>query len=141
MVDSYTAIHFMFSFIYSIHMPLFFFLAGVTFHSFKKADGFIIKKTRQLFIPLICYSLTIYAVFYTADLIPFFHTLFENASMGIVLLKEYLLDTLNTNNPYTFHTWYIGVLFIIEILMYVYEKYILRKELGSAAYLILVISQ
>lgn len=139
MVDRYTAIHFMFSFIYSFHMPLFFFLAGVTFHSFKKSDGFIIKKTRQLFVPLICYSLTIYAVFYIADLIPFLHSLFENASMGIVPIKEYLLETLNINNPYAFHTWYIWVLFIIEIIMFVYEKYILRKELGSVAYLIPVI--
>lgn len=139
MVDSYPAIHFMFSFIYSFHMPLFFFLAGVTFHSFKKSDGFIIKKTRQLFIPLICYSLTIYAVFYIADLIPFLHTLFENASMGVVPLKEYILDTLNINNPYAFHTWYIWVLFIIEIIMFIYEKYILRKKSGSIVYLIPVV--
>lgn len=139
MVDSYPAIRFMFSFIYSFHMPLFFFLAGVTFHSFKKSDGFIIKKTKQLFIPLICYSLTIYAIFYIADLIPFLHSLFENASMGIVPIKEYMLETLNINNPYAFHTWYIWVLFIIEIIMFIYEKYVLRKESESIVCLIPII--
>ena len=47
------------AFVYTFHMPLFFFLSGFLFHHQKKIVPFILRKTKSLVIPYFCLAIPV----------------------------------------------------------------------------------
>ena len=80
----------------SFHMPLFFILSGFLFNeNIKSLKDFVNKRTRQLLIPFIAFSIMI-------------------AFMQYLLLPSYSLLELKEKAPGAL--WFIGILYLAEIL-------------------------
>lgn len=109
-------------FIYSFHMPLFFFLSGLVFKSGSLGlKSFIQKKARSLLFPYVCFAIITYLFWFTVER----HLPFSSSSdvdpftpfMGIFLSIEdnYMM----TYNP---AVWFLTALFLIEITFFLYTK-------------------
>ena len=110
--EKYYGYNYIFNYIYSFHMPLFFIIAG--FLSNKKYDinKFYISKVKRLLIPYIFINIL--------DSIPryFFKSLVNNSSNDILRIIFYSGVA----------TWFIYTLFIIFLIFPLLDKYILRKD-------------
>lgn len=131
MLISYPLISFIKHFIYLFHMPLFFFISGITFSLIKYNDNnekvieYLIKKLKRLVLPAIIYSLIIYFLVQIAWATPIKEIL-EKSSYKKVGILEYLYMTLFVENPYCIHVWYSLVLFSVEFIFFIVLR-IFRK--------------
>jgi len=102
------------NYIYSFHLPLFFFLSGYVFKSNDNFLDFILKKTKGLIVPY--FLLGIPTVIFTS--------LYNLKGVGG--LKYYSLQLLIQKRQFTI--WFLACLFILNILFYFVEKY-LKKDI------------
>jgi acyltransferase len=124
------------TYIYTFHMPLFFFLSGYLFtlKKFPNLKVFLSKRTKSLVLPYLCFSLVAYIWF-----IIVFH-------FGFVKYRENLLMPLIgsfvaiRSSLWTVHTgalWFIDCLFCTEFLFYFITK-IGRKKIAIGIVLIFI---
>lgn len=120
----YPLIDFLYYFIYSFHMPLFFFLAGMIFgHTqIKKPSksflAFLKKKVRTLLIPWLSFSILIYLVIGALNSMPVIKNMLHGTFMEWMDIHPYVKLCIGGENPYCIHLWYIYTLFFIQIFVF-----------------------
>ena len=115
--------------IYTFHVPLFFFLSGVTFHeNVRQAFGYFIrKKAKCLLVPFLVWSLISTAIYIAlTPIIPSQMLLETNMADTI---RSILMGYCKANSP----LWFLPCLFIVELLMWGIVKAELRN--GKVVYL------
>lgn len=120
--------------IYTFHIPLFFFLSGVTFNVNKKFIVFIKNKLCKLILP--------YALFSIAY-VYFQHIVVYGISGVVKVNNVYLIKCIfiNWRGVYSPIFWFIPALFICEIFMYLLIKYVKNNYLLFFIVIIFWISQ
>ena len=125
-------------YIYSFHMPLFFFLSGLTCqNNFKlNTKDFIIKKIKTLLIPYLIINIVSILIIYIFSLF---------GLMNFKSLTEYFLGIIYSHTRiFTMpsnHTWFITSLFLIEIMFYFIQKYIKKDwQRVSISFILALIS-
>lgn len=113
---------------YIFHMSFFMFLSGYTYQlgyrkNFAKENHFIKKKISRLLLPWTLYTLFIYIFFSIAILIKPIKEILISAGCNAISFREYCLQSLQANNPFAFHLWFIYVLFVITVIVYLIDKY------------------
>lgn len=101
--------------IYSFHIPLFFFLSGMVFDSKKCLKAFLLKKCRSILIPYFAFAVVTMAA--------------ESVNFSVPLSslwRRYLIGTLVQKRFEVI--WFLAALFVLEILYY----FILKLKRGSA---------
>lgn len=120
----YPLIDFLYYFIYSFHMPLFFFLSGMIFGNtqIKKPSksffAFLKKKVRALLIPWLSFSILIYLVIGTLNFTPSIKKMLQGTFMEGMDIHSYVKLCIGGENPYCIHLWYIYTLFFIQIFVF-----------------------
>lgn len=110
------------TYIYSFHMPLFFFLSGYLLKSTQTSFGdFIHKKTKTLILPYIIFSILTYAFWLLVG-----RHFGSDANIDIPLYKPAIgIIYASASNNYMIHNiplWFIPCLFVVELLFYVLRK-------------------
>ncbi len=107
-------------FIYSFHMPLFFFLSGMFFNGGKYTSflDFIKKRGRRLLVPYVIYSIVTWGIWVI------FNRLTGNDTVNI---WQPLLETVYARGsgqflPHNSALWFIPCLFAVEIMYYFVSK-------------------
>lgn len=100
--------------IYTFHMPLFFFLSGYVFSNKEDFDIFIKKKAKALLVPY--FSLGIPMVVFTVLLNIYYNT------FTVALTKELIKDFIIQKRQWTL--WYIACLFFLNVIFYLLTKYV-----------------
>jgi acyltransferase len=119
------------TYIFSFHMPLFFFISGFLFDFGKYAGSaadFIRGRFRSLIIPYFCFALLTCLFYFLLDTgfqpgvtnIPFFETTALYGTYSIL----YALGPLVSYNP---PLWFLTCLFVTELLFYGLAKNYYRK--------------
>ena len=123
------------TFIYTFHMPLFFFLSGFLFSPTKyhRFSSFFISKCKSLIIPYFSFSIIVYIWF-------LFRYQIGDIDYSSSLLKP-LIGTLigNRNTDWTVHIgalWFLTCLFITELLFYFLKTRLKTNLLVSIALII-----
>jgi len=120
------------TYIYTFHMPLFFFLSGYLYkpEKFASFTAFLAKRTKSLLIPYFCFSLAAYVWFlftFRLGLVTYDQSLLKPL-IGSVIAKRH--------TDWTVHTgplWFITCLFITELLFYLLSKHLrTKKSIGTA---------
>jgi len=109
------------NYIFTFHMPLFFFISGYLFSMtrYPKILNFIKSRIKSLLVPYCCFSaLAILILIYRS------HFEINNVSVDFLLVfKSFLLAKRNFifyNNP----LWFLPSLFVVEISYYLIKKYV-----------------
>lgn len=121
----YPLLNFVYTNIYSFHMALFFFLAGVTcMLSRKNRSGkeAALHYVKQYMVPWLVYSLAVYAIRGGAYLTGVVESLLAGTQYEMVGFGRYLQLMFAADNPFCFHTWFIYVLFLCQMLVLVLSK-------------------
>ncbi len=108
--------------IYTFHMPLFFFLSGYVFTNKDSFPDFIKRKAKGLLVPY--FSLGIPLVIFTV-LYKFYINSFS-VEQTIELVKSFIIQ----KRQWTL--WYIGCLFFLNIFFYIITKSVKNNVLRSA---------
>ena len=107
-----------FNVIYSFHMPLFFFLAGLTFNKTESLNIFLKKKTLRLVVPYFFFSAILFAFWFfirrNADL----SSSVAGSTVDVLLQILYGINT----STYTTPLWFLTALFMTEMLFYLIVK-------------------
>lgn len=125
--------------IYSFHMPLFFFIAGIVFGAKESAlvkghaayIPFAIKKIKRLFVPYLVFSIIFLAVRLVADYylhVPYTKGLIE-AAVCI------FFDPRNGNSPYLWFVHTLFVLYLIAPLIFACERKWLLANIAVGLFL------
>lgn len=122
-------------YIYSFHMPLFFFISGMTT---KKYDltikEFLKKKAKSLLLPYLCLNIFVLILKY---ILHFTLSIYNNLNLTdsfIYLLKGY------SNSLPCIQSWFIICLFVIEFLFFLITKYIKNdKYVGLTIVLVFIL--
>lgn len=116
---------FIYDYIYKIcyifHMSFFFFLSGYTYklskNKYGAGMGQIKKRSKTMLLPWVFYSVFIYVVFEFAINFPLTSSILKGAGYTNLSPISYLLCMLQANNPWSYHLWFIYVLFIISLIV------------------------
>jgi fucose 4-O-acetylase-like acetyltransferase len=106
-------------YIYSFHMPLFFFISGLTCHKSMTLDfkSFIKKKAKSLLLPYLIINIFVYIINFILS---------QLGIKTINSLFSYIIGTVYSNNHVFIApsgtTWFILTLFLTEILFYIIHK-------------------
>lgn len=100
--------------IYTFHMPLFFFLSGYVFSNKENFDIFLKKKAKALLVPY--FSLGIPMVIFTILL-----KLYQN-TFALEATKELVKDFIIQKRQWTL--WYIACLFFLNVFFYLITKFV-----------------
>lgn len=114
--------------IYTFHVPLFFFLSGITFHGNETNFGYFIrKKAKCLLVPFFVWSLISTAVYIVlARVIPSQMVLETNVADTA---RSILMGYCEANSP----LWFLPCLFIVELLLWGIAK--VESRNGKVVYL------
>lgn len=113
-------------YIYSFHMPLFFFISGYLFNFEKYVDigkEYLVKKIYSLIVPYFFFSVISYVFYIIMD------SLYQPQIQNIDVFKEGILFNiyviLFSANGYLINTplWFLPCLFVTEILFFILRKY------------------
>ncbi len=123
--------------IYSFHLPLFFFVSGYLFHPEKYATtlDFIKSRARSLLIPYLSFSLIILAFDFCKQAVkPLFgrkayYSGVINQAIGILAQVR--------NTPYSGVCWFLTLLFLSQLLLYLIVKISERRLVRVAGLLLL----
>ena len=108
------------NYIYSFHIPLFFFLSGYLFNTKKSFKDFVATKIKRLIIPYICLCIPMI----------FSNLLFsENYTFNFDCFKIELVCFLLQERHTTL--WFLACLLILNIIMYLVVKYSTSKWLSD----------
>ena len=100
------------SWMYSFHLPLFFFLSGYVFHGQKGFSDFIRKKCKAILVPYFCLGIPMVLF----QLLKYIYTGRLSGQAAVQLVKDYLLQE-------RFWTlWYLACLFCLNLLFYIIVK-------------------
>lgn len=101
------------NYVFSFHMPLFFFLSGYLFNpqKYPTLSGFALKKTRSLLWP--------YLVFFIINFI--YWVFYFNSKDYLVPIREIILSAGNLHAPFI-PIWFLTCLFVLEIYFYILHK-------------------
>lgn len=115
--------------IYTFHVPLFFFLSGVTFHGeVLDIKTFLKKKAMALLVPFFIWALISIGIFAVmSSFIPMQSTLQSSQANPLISM---LMGYCDANSP----LWFLPCLFIVEILMWIVTK--LSSKMGRSVYLV-----
>jgi len=108
------------SLIYSVHMPLFFFLSGCTNRSDEyyvlreNVVGFIRKRIQTLYVPFLYYVIPIVLFHNVFSAIGFYDHSYDLKGYVVQLVRS-LLMSVGENEPFLPQMWFMKVLFIMEI--------------------------
>ena len=106
------------TFIYTFHIPLFFFLSGYVFNGNKGFKDFIVSKIKRLLVPYFCLSVPMIL----------FLCLYDNSDIS--LWNKFCSESLRFLIQERHTTlWFIACLFILNLLYYMLVKYINNKFL------------
>ncbi len=105
--------------IYTFHMPLFFFLSGYVFTNKDSFPDFIKKKAKGLLVPY--FSLGIPLVIFTV--LYKFYIKTYTVEQTVELVKSFIIQ----KRQWTL--WYIACLFFLNIIFYVITRFIKRKSI------------
>lgn len=110
--EKYFGYYYIFNFIYSFHMPLFFIVAGFLSNKEYKIKFFYISKIKRLLIPYIFINII--------DYIPrhLFSSFVNNSSNSLVRIIFYSGVA----------TWFVYTLFVMFLIFPVLDKYIFKKD-------------
>ena len=110
--EKYFIYYYIFNFIYSFHMPLFFIVAGFLSNQEYKIKSFYISKIKRLLIPYIFINIV--------DYIPrhLFSSFVNNSSNSLVRVIFYSGVA----------TWFVYTLFVMFLLFPMLDKYIFKKD-------------
>lgn len=110
--EKYFIYYYIFNFIYSFHMPLFFIVAGFLSSKEYEIKSFYISKIKRLLIPYIFINIV--------DCIPrhLFSSFVNNSSNSLVRVAFYSGVA----------TWFVYTLFMIFLIFPILDKFIFRKD-------------
>lgn len=110
--------------IYSFHVPLFFFLMGITFH-YEDIDfiSFLKKKAAALLLPFFSWSLISTMLFELAS--SFIHLESSLQSSGVNPFINIALGYCDFNSP----LWFLPCFFITEIILWIVQK--IQAHIGN----------
>lgn len=130
--------------IYTFHMPLFLMLSGYTYGlSLRKAQtvaDFAKKKAKSLLIPFVSYCVLLYVIFGVAFLLPLIKSILLEAGFDSVGVLPYIQRTLLDRNPYSYHVWFLWVLFLMQIACFGIEKIVGQKRGLTCTMLIAILA-
>ncbi len=114
------ACEYIYRLIYMFHMPFFWTISGLTYsissnRHLSERIRYTVGRIKTLLIPLLAYSLSIYACFVIAYQIPVLGRILEGSSYALYGVKEYVVRTFLAENPYAQHLWYIWLLFLFSL--------------------------
>lgn len=123
--------------VFSFHVPAFFFLSGFCFHYTECFKSFLLKKTRTIVLPYFFFSIiSILIVWCGSIIIPSLTDILECSPFKNILIMLY-----GNSKPevmrYNLPLWFLPCLFITTLFGYGTETLALR--LGQAAKLILIV--
>lgn len=114
------------AYIFSFHMPLFFFISGYLFDFGKHAEnaaGFVKKRFRSLIVPYFCFALLTCLFYFLLDAIyqPGVTNIefFKSSPAENIYSILYALGPLISYNP---PLWFLTCLFVTEVLFYRFAK-------------------
>ncbi|MCM2532901.1 acyltransferase family protein [Neobacillus pocheonensis] len=124
------------TYIYTFHMPFFFFLSGylVKLKQFPNLKVFLFKRTKSLILPYLCFSLVAYLWFllvFHFGLVDYHHNLLTPLIGSVVAIRKSI---------WTVHSgalWFVACLFCTELLFYLISK-IGRTKKAIGFFLILL---
>ncbi len=122
--------------IYSFHIPLFFFLSGYTFSVKEntKFGKFVLKKVKTILIPMVFFSMVSILVNYG-----YYSILLNNKSRNPKIIIEGLLGIIIQKRSGTYGgvLWFLPCLFVAEIIMFAIVR-LSRNNLKIIAALIII---
>jgi len=109
------------TYIYTFHMPLFFFLSGYLFkiEKYPNLKVFLIKRTKSLVLPYLCFSLVAYLWF----LVVYYYGKVDYHDNLFTPLIGTFIDIRKSN--WTVHSgalWFVACLFCTELFFYLISK-------------------
>lgn len=104
--------------IYSFHMPLFFFLSGITFRNRDSFGSFLKKKARSLLIPYVFFSAVIFAFWFFVG--RRFGADTDQAGDAASALLQILYGI--NSSSYVTPLWFLTTLFVIEMALFLLLK-------------------
>lgn len=117
--------------VYSFHMPLFFFLSGITLKKTEVGISCFIKKlTKRLLIPYFCYS-GVYLAFIVAKVF----VLHKNINIAHAFLGVFLQIR---GTEYSVGLWFLPLLFLSEIFVYTILNLSKRKQYFAFLMIIII---
>jgi fucose 4-O-acetylase-like acetyltransferase len=119
------------AYIYSFHMPLFFFLSGFV-HKDKPLREFVLSKINSLYIPYLVFSFISW-VFYLVRL--YCHGRFNEIS--IHLPKIYSLINGTANNGGNYPIWFLPCILMVSIFFFLINHYLKKPILKQGIILVL----
>ncbi len=106
-------------FVYSVHMPVFFFISGYLFQ-IKEQDYFslplkkyTVSKFRRLMVPYISFSIINYLILYAAALVPGISGILESHGYVCGTIADSLFQILTFQGHLDTHLWFCYVMFLI----------------------------
>ena len=123
------------TYIYSFHMPLFFFISGLTFYPerYKRPKEFLFKKISTLLVPYCFFSLLGFGLFMITN-----HSYFSLPVIGDSLFRIAFADTDLLNFGYDGPLWFLPCLFLVEVELY-FISYLKKKaQIGAIGLLVVL---
>ena len=111
-------------YLYSFHVPLFFFLSGLTFNTAKEPKKFFREKAKRILIPYFIFS-SISIVFYIIT-----NYFFKKSGLSLTqCLLGMIIGTRSTglmlwNNP----LWFLPCLFVLLSVAYIINRFVFRGK-------------
>ena len=104
--------------IYSFHMPLFFFLSGFVFSidKYENFKQFLISKIKTMIIPMVFFSVVVSTFHYV-----YYGLLLHNASTEFTAFMKKMIFSLflqGRQQEYNSALWFLTCLFVIQIILY-----------------------
>lgn len=110
--------------IYSFHMPEFFFISGCVCYISREKSDFLKKKIRSLLVPYLIFSITTFSYWATLE-----RSIRGQEHIAIIgqLIGIFIAQGGNQNYTYNIVMWFLPCLFICEITFYAIRKQTRKK--------------
>jgi len=130
----FTFFHFSpYNFIFSFHMPLFFFISGMLYH---KKEKYVLKKAFSLGVPYISFALLSFLYWILIE------SKFRSYAGSTTLQFTNIFFPMNIRGGYEFNAvlWFLPALFFCSIMFYVIEKMAQEYKIVFIILLVIVIA-
>lgn len=115
-------------YLYSFHMPLFFFITGITFNENRPFKTFLYKRFKSLIVPYFAFVLPSAVIFFDIT---------KNMGLKDILTNIFFIDSSIIWNS---SLWFLPVLFLTNILFYIICKICKTKITKTAGLILLILS-